>query len=294
MATPKWITNGKGTIEPQFEWSFLTSGPLVSLKHCTESEETFLADYSGALYRLTPQGEVTHHSRNYKGIDLFTWSENSEAGVACLDSNKVMFIMGTLESEWSAKFREMVTALAIAPSADYVAISFDNKKTVIYDRYKTKIATLETRQPLTNLAFCREDNFIVGCSDTGLISAFELDGDPYWEQIPTLQSGQICLNNKGTRIYIASYSRGIQVFNNQGDSVGTYQIKGTPNRIDYNEFGERLAVGTTEGHLIWLNSAGTVLWATGAADIPVSVQCGSCSKRLIAGLASGEVVSLRW
>ncbi|MEZ6045103.1 MAG: hypothetical protein R3C11_05890 [Planctomycetaceae bacterium] len=287
-----WLEAGQGLIQPKLDWSFLTRAQLSCLRYTAESREIYAADISGVLYLMNQHGEVVHHIRDIKKVTHLEWSANGELGLICQRGHVVRLLNRNFESEWEAKFREDVRTISIAHQADYLAVALSNSDTILYDRFKRKISRIKTVKELDELHFAWEHKTIIGSSDVGLLCSFGLNGKLSWSKSPFREARQIGINSNATRIYVTVPGQGIQVFDDEGEKLGTYQLKGTPLLLSISPLGNRLAVVTSERYLLWMNSEGTILWATRTNEHIASICCDGLGNQLLIGFEKGEICAL--
>lgn len=290
---PDWVAYGHGTA-PQLRWSFTTDAPLVAAHWVAETGDVLAADQSGGLYRLNRLGRVVSLARSFVHLTDLVWSRTGQRGVARMGTDGLCGIGADLRREWSLVMPATVESLAIAPHGTWSAVGLTNGTTLLLDADHRAAARIETAHPLRHLVFLDATARLIGAAAFGTVGGYDLDGRTLWELAMAAHVGDLCATGAGEAIYVAAHAWGVPVFDADGVGGGRFLMDGTPHRLATSYRPARLAVGTLERHLYWIDPAGTLIWATAPPDDITRLASDPTGRVLLCGLASGRLLCLEW
>lgn len=290
---PPWLTTGRG-VGPQLKWQFGTDGALTGLALARESGEVFVADQTGALYRLDRRGQIGALTRLHKPAVSLDWSDDGRQGALVAGENQVFRFDRDLGILQKLNLPDVCLALAVSPFGNHLAVSLANGETYIYDEKRKPIARFETMRPLSFLKFCATEKLLFGAAEHGLVCCHQLQGAEVWNQKNWSNVGSLAVTGNGLMMYLASFTHGVQTLDGEGATIGSYVVDGTVNRVAASFEPQRLIASTVERTLSWLDSDGDLIWTTQLPDDVQSLHCDPLGDWAICGMSSRGVYRLDW
>lgn len=289
----QWLDGGRG-LGPEWTWSFTADAPLVGLDLARETGETLVADTAGSVYLLDRRGRVVTLSRGLHALDEIAWSDAGELGAVVVDDHVLHVLSRQLRITWSYEFQQAILAIAVDPFGRHFACCLAGGETRILNASRKTVSRFETSRPLAFIRFVATETDLIAAAESGQIFRIELDGTPLWRESCWSNIGDLAITGDARTVLIAGLNLGIQRFDGDGNSQGTYVIEGTPNRVAVSFALRRLITSTVENSVYWLDSEGEILWA---ADVPESIRtlrCDPFGTGIVCGFESGRVVRLDW
>lgn len=292
-ATADWLQDGQGQ-HPAVRWSFVTEGPLTALSLARESGETFVADSTGMLCRLDRQGRMAAITRLEQPARVLSWSDAGQFGVALCGDATLLFFDHVFKSPWKVELKEVGLTAAISPFGSHVVAGCADAVNHVYDAGKKRLATFETIRPLSFVQFLSEEPEFIAAAEHGLVCRHRLSGEELWNEKLWSNVGQLSITGDASRIHLACFTHGVQVYKGDGTNAGSYVLDGTVSRAAASFEPHRLIAATVERAVYWINSDGALLWSATAPDDIAAVQCDALGEFAVVGFASGRVVRLDW
>ena len=295
LPVPDWLSESFGDgPPPRLRWSFTTDGPLVDFAIARETGEVLAGDETGGVYRLDRRGRVAGVSRGFRRLEGLAWNDTGERGAAVLSAESVCTFNRRLEIEWRMTLQDAVSALALDPRGNYLAVALRDRRNAIYSADRKRIGRFTTLRPLRKIEFVLTTPELIGAAESGLLVRHRLDGEELWTETGWSNIGDLCTTSDGSRILVAAYTHGVRIVDGDGQSAGAFLIEGTPARIASTASGQRLAAATVERYLYWMQADGSLLWTALLPEDVVRLACDPLGRWLICGLAGGRIFRLEW
>lgn len=289
---PNWL-KGKG-LGPQVKWAIGTDGALTTLAFARESGDLFMADESGTISKIDRHGQIVMLNHIHDAIFALSWSDDGRFGAAIAGDDIVHRFDRDLKTVHSINLPDVGLAVAISPFGHHLAVAMSNGRNVFYNERKRRIARFETIRPLAFLKFCPSEPVVFGVAEHGLICCHNLSGAEIWQEKNWSNVGGIQITGDGDLVYLASFGHGVEAFDGDGASIGSYILDGTVNRIAVSYEPQRLIASTVEGKLIWLDADGELLWSTTVDDKIVDLVCDPLGEWAIVGFQNKGIYRLDW
>lgn len=289
--TPDWLKTGRGA-RPSQLWSFATDAPLTELDVARESGEVLAADESGGLYRLDRRGRVQSLTRTSHQIPLVAWADDGSAGAAVLDDTTLAWFDPSLQFRWTRELPDEAIGLTISPQGTHVTVALSNGQNLVFDADKRKVSQFESLRPLRYLEYLLAEPALIVAADYGFFARFSLDGDPEWNERLWSTVNDLTVTGDGKTIALAALAHGLQVYDPNGSSIGSFVLDGTAHRVTSTYTRKRFAVATLERHLILVDDTGELKWMVEAPDDISRIRLAPLGDSLIVGFASGRIVRL--
>ncbi|SFI90693.1 WD40 repeat domain-containing protein [Planctomicrobium piriforme] len=289
---PVWL-KGRG-LGPVLKWSVGTDGPLSCLSLSRESGDLYAGDRTGGIYRIDRTGHIAGLTRVAPFAVDIDWSDDGSQGALIAGEDQIIRLDHSLKVIHKLSLPDVCLAVAISPYGNHLAVALADGLTLIYNERSKKIAQFETIRPLSFLNFCSTEALLFGAAEHGLLCCHNLAGAEVWQQRNWANVGKLCMTGEGDLLYAASFAQGVQVYDGDGASVGSYLLEGTVHRADVSFEPERVIASTIERSLFWLDADGDQLWSTTLDDNVIDVACDPLGEYALIGLAEKGIHRLDW
>jgi len=279
---------------PTVAWSLSTEGPLAGLRWSRETGEVLAADALGGLYAIDTHGRLAHVTRGPAPIRGLAASDNGSGGVALVGDDKLYWFNRKLLFQGCLEHPTQVTAIAMEPLGQYLAVSLTDGEFMIYDRHRRRVARHSLPIPLVLIEFLPEFDELIGVGEHGLLCRFKFSGERLWQESLFSYAGDLAVTGAGDLLLLAAFTHGVVARNGAGQPLGSYQLEGTALRVAMTYGGERLACGPLERGLFWIERGGQVVWQAQLADDLARLAVHPLGFGLVLGLQSGRIVRLNW
>jgi hypothetical protein len=289
----RWLDQGQG-LSPEWTWSFTADAPLVGLDLARESGDTLVADASGSVYLLDRRGKILTLSRGLHELTDIAWSDAGNTGAVVVGESTLAVLNRQLRLVWTSELHEPIRALAVDPYGHHFAAGLEGGETRIINSNRKTVARFKTTRPLAHIRFVTSHPDLIAAADNGLVCRHDLQGTALWGEPCWSNVGDLSITGDGGTIFLAGLNLGIQRFDGNGNSQGTYVVEGTPQRVSTSFTLNRVVTSTVEKGLIWLDSDGEILWAAETPEEIVTLRCDPLGAGFVAGFEGGRVVRLDW
>jgi hypothetical protein len=289
---PAWLA-GRG-LTPRLKWSAGIDGSLTGLCRARESGDLIATDSTGGLTRINSLGRTVGLIRSSPPAVALSWSDDGSQGAIIAGENQVFRFDRSLKLMHRMTLPDVCLAIAVAPFGHHIAVSLANGTTLIFNERSRKIAQFESYRPLSFLSFCVTEPLLFGAAEHGLICCHHFSGAPVWQQTDWANVGALQLTGEGDLLYTASFTHGVQAFNGDGESVGSYVVDGTVSRVGVSYEPDHLILSTVEQGLYWLEADGNIQWHTIVPDKIIDVLCDPLGEGCVIGLAEQGIFQLDW
>lgn len=289
---PDWV-HGQGR-RPKWHWSFRPDAPLARIALARESGDVFCLDESGHIYRVDRDGSLGSVNRLRDELVEIAWSDNGQLGAAIVGDRVLLTLERDLKVRWKANLPDDILAVAVDPHGHYICASMADGGTLVFSGLKKKVAAFETIRPLTYLRFLATEPVIIASAEHGLLCCHTLGGERLWEEKVLSNCGSLSISGDSHRIMMASFTHGIQVFDDVGDTVGAYMIEGTASMAATSFNGDKVAAYTLERDCYWIDEDGEPLWTTKAPEDAVDLAIDPLGDWLVVALPEAGACKFGW
>ena len=287
-------------LAPETSWSVYTEGPLKGIGLAREAGLILAWDDAHRLYLYDLAGETREASRAPGKVLSGVISDDGSRVVLLGEGSRLWFLDQELQllSEKSAP--PEASSLAIDPHGRYVAVATRLGLNQFYSRHGKPAGRFDTIQALSHLVFVADKPLLIGAANHGLMMAFDLssgrggkiDADPIWQERQLSNVGRLAITGDGSMILASCFNHGVQRFDSNGDSDGSYHVNGTATHAVPDFAGRIIAVATLEGALILLNAGGNVRWRTELPRPAIALETDPLGRYLIHGNETGTISRL--
>uniref|UniRef100_A0A7C2P101 WD40 repeat domain-containing protein n=1 Tax=Schlesneria paludicola TaxID=360056 RepID=A0A7C2P101_9PLAN len=289
--TPNWLQSGQGSLPPQ-AWSFAADARLADVRLARETGDVLLSDESGGMYLIDRRGRVQALTRTSHDVRPVALADDGSAGAAVLDGTTLAWFDRQLQFRWTRPLPDEAVGLAITSHGTHVLASLANGRNVIYDADKRLLVEFESLRPLRFVQFLTCEPAIIAAADYGFFARYSLDGDPEWTERLWSTVADLAVTGDGNAIALAGLAHGIQIYDGEGSSKGSFVLDGTAHLVSSTFVKKRWAAATLEKQLMLLDSDGDLRWMVTAPDDIARLQLSPLGDWLLVGFATGRVVRL--
>ncbi|MDZ4683487.1 MAG: hypothetical protein SH850_00265 [Planctomycetaceae bacterium] len=289
--TPDWLQNGRGAL-PSQSWSFAADARLADVHLARESGDVLLTDDSGGMYLLDRRGRVQALTRTSHVVKPVVIADDGSSGAAILDAATLAWFDRKLQFRWTKSLPDEAVGLDMSAHGTHVIVSLASGLNVVYDADKQKMLDFEAMRPLRFVQLLTKTPAIVAAADYGFFARYSLDGQPEWTERLWSTVADIAVTGDGNTIALAALAHGIQIYDGEGTSKGSFVLDGTAHLISSTYAKKRWATATLEKQLLMLDSDGDLKWMVTAPDDVARLELSPFGDWLLVGFAGGRVVRL--
>ncbi|MGH7169862.1 MAG: hypothetical protein ACRELG_06270, partial [Gemmataceae bacterium] len=170
-------------------WSQTISAPLRGLSLARERETILAWDGKDGLFLLNHAGMIQAQRPSPAPIAAACCAEDGSAyaiagggtGVLPVGATPmVCWLAPDLAPRWQRPLRQRVTALALEPLGQRVAVADAGGGVTVMDGDGGTLWQATTLRPLHHLVFVPEKPLLVGAADFGLVLCFSASGECLW------------------------------------------------------------------------------------------------------------------
>lgn len=286
-----WLHSGRG-IKPTLRWSFVTDASLTDVQLARETGDVVACDTSGGLYLFDNRGNIRALTRTARDLRRLAWADTGTLGAALIDEKSIGCFDRQLQFRWMRELQEETTAIALSPFGTHIAVGLANSDNVIYDADNRRVCRFASLRPLKYLQFLHTAPELVVAAEHACFARYKLNGDPVWMEKLFSNVGDLSVTGDGRYLYLAGFAYGVQVFDADGDAIGSFVLDGAAKMVSTTYSRKWIIAATLERQLLCLDSEGRERWLL---DLPEDLCCIRFSPLgdwLICGFASGRIVRL--
>ena len=261
---PDWV-RGRGRA-PRWHWSFRPDDRLARIALARETGDVFCLDEAGHLYRVNRDGSLGSINRLRDPLVEIAWADNGVLGAAISGDRTLLTLERDLKVRWKANLPDDILAIAVSPHGSYICATLADGGTFVFSSKRKRVAAFETIRPLSYAAFLASEPVLIASAEHGLLCCHTLGGERLWEEKVLSNCGSLSVSGDGQRIMMASFTHGIQVFDDVGEVAGAYMIEGTAALAATSFAGERVVASTLERDCYWIDEDGEPLWMTAVPE----------------------------
>ncbi len=288
-----WLDSGEG-LSPEQTWAFSTEAPLADVQYARETGDTLAADVLGGLYWLNRQGRIQSVNRGFKFLSASAFCDTANFGAAVLGTEQLCRFDRQLQRTWTTRLPGKILAVGIDPFGHHIAVALDSSETILFGQDNQRVCEFASIRPLHFLRFVGMDRHVIGAANYGVLQRQQTNGEPVWDVQVLSTVGDLAITGDGRYSYLAAFSHGVQVYDNEGNNHASYMVKGSPARISTSFDGAMIMVATQENYLYRMNPKGELLWAAEAPDAITRLHCDPLGTGFLCGFASGRIARFDW
>jgi hypothetical protein len=274
-------------------WSQTIPAPLRGLSLARERDAALAWDGQDGLFLFDHAGAIQAQRSSPVPIAAACCADDGSAyAVGGSQTPVVCWLAPDLASRWQRTLPQRVTALALEPLGQYVAVADAGCTLHLLDQRGHTVWQATTPRPLCHLAFVPEKAILVGAADFGLVLCFGPTGECLWRDGLVAHIGSLAVNGEGNCIFLACFGDGLVCYSVAGPRQQRIALDAACHLAALSYAGDCLLTAERNNRLCWRESEGT-LRDSFALDAPaVAVALGAMGDRAMVGLANGSVLRL--
>lgn len=293
MASPL-LRNSYGASPDEVFEDFFPSG-IAAMDLSSEGRRLVVATRTGQVTLLNMVGDRTAEDLRFGRVSRIALSANGDFGVAAVDDSHLVAFDARLKPIWDVSITGRILSVAIAPFGGHVAFGTDSSRIHVVSLDRKEIAKVETRRPIEHIRFLSSKPEMIVAAEFSQLSRMDLKGREIWTLPMMNNAGDMSVCESEDRLFLAAFNHGIQVYDLDGNELGSFAIEGIPSRVCASAANRQVAVMTLENRIYWLNFNGVIHWAADlSADPPVHACVSALGDRLFIATQSGCLIQVMW
>jgi hypothetical protein len=249
-------------------WSHALANPARGLALAREKGWVLAWDTQDWLYLLDQAGERQAQMHAPGKLIAAACADDGSAYVAVGGQGEIWWLAPDLHSRWERSVPHPMTALALDPFGQYLAVADAGSNLSLFDCQGRPGAHCQSPRPLHHLAFVPTAPFLLAGSDYGLTACFDMKGKLVWRDGLVAHIGSLAVSGSGESVILACFTEGLQRYSLTGKNLGRQSLT-EPCRLAALTFdGSRLLVAGMGARLHWLDAEYKIL-STYALEKPV-------------------------
>jgi hypothetical protein len=261
---------------------------------CLSREKGWLLawDTQDWLYLLNQAGERQAQMHSAAKVAAAACADDGSAYVAAGAQGEIWWLTPDLRSRWERSLGHPVTAVALDPYGQYLAVADSRGALSLFDCHGRQLFQIQSQRPLHHLAFIPAAPFILGASDYGLAVCFDLEGKLVWRDGLVAHIGSITVSSAGEKVVLACFTEGLQVYDLKGKNLGRQSLTEACRLAALTFDARHLLVAAMSARLLWLDDKNRIL-STYALEKPaVAMALSPLGDRMVAAVANGSLVGI--
>jgi len=250
-------------------WSHALANPPRGLALAREKGWVLAWDTQDWLYLLNQAGERQAQWHGTGKLAAAACADNGSAYVAAGAQGEIWWLAPDLSSRWERSVPHPVTALAVDPFGQYLAVADAGSHLSLFDCQGKPRVRIQTPRPLYHLAFVPTAPFLVAASDYGLAACFDMKGKLVWRDGPVAHIGSLTVSGPGESVILACFTEGLQCYSLSGKNLGRQSLTEPCRLVALTFDGRHLLVAGMGARLHWLDAEHKIL-STYAMDKPAA------------------------
>ncbi len=244
------------------------------------------------LHLLNRQGERQGQMRPQGAVTAVCAAEDGSAFAAGGSQGEVWWLAPDLKLRWEKVVPDKVTATAMDPFGQYLAVADGRGNLHIFDRDGRRISQTQGPRPFQHLAFVPAAPFLVGSADFGLVACLDLAGQWVWRDGLVAHTGALAVNGEGEQILLACFTEGLRRYGVKGRAQGRLPVA-EPCRLVAQSFdGSLILVADLTHHLLLLDRAGRTLYTHSLESPAVALALSALGDSAVVALTGDTLVCL--
>lgn len=200
----------------EITWVQKVSAPLRGLSLAREREAVLAWDGEESLVLFDHAGRIQAQRPAPAPVAAICAAEDGSAYVLGGAQGLVSWLGPDLAPRWQRSLPQRVTALALEPLGQYLAVADAGCTLHLIDVRGQTLWRATTPRPLVHLAFVPEKAVLVGAADFGLIVCFGVAGECLWRDGLVAHVGSLAVSGEGDDILLACFSDGLYRYSAAG------------------------------------------------------------------------------
>jgi hypothetical protein len=277
----------------QMSWSQSVAAPLKGLALARERGGLLAWDEQDGLHLYNEQGAQQARIQAPAPLTAACSADDGNShAAASAAGGQVWLFAPDLTVRWQRRLSQPVTALALDPLGEYLAVADRGGQLYLIDRLGKPVWQASTPRPLHHLSFVAEKPVVLGCADFGLVVCVDARGELLWRDGLVAHVGSLSVSGDGSQVVLACFSEGVCCYAHD---------RGTPERLAVDlpcalaaiSYAGDLLLTASRNQRVCLRERGGGLRDHFLPDAPVvALALGPANGPVVLGLANGQILSL--
>jgi hypothetical protein len=240
-------------------WTHALANPARGLALAREKGWVLTWDNQDWLYLLNQAGERQAQMHAPGKLVAAACADDGSAYVAVGSQGEIWWLAPDLSSRWHGSVPHAVTALALDPFGQYLAVADAGSNISLFDCQGRPGIRFPSPRSLHHLTFVPAAPFILAGSDYGLAACFDMKGKLVWRDGLVAHIGSLTVSGLAESVILACFTEGLQRYSLAGKNLGRQSLT-EPCRLAALTFdGNHLLVAGMGARLHWLDAEYRVL-----------------------------------
>jgi hypothetical protein len=273
-------------------WTHALANPARGLALAREKGWVLAWDSQGWLYLLNQAGERQAQMHAPGKLVAAACADDGSAYVAVGAQGQIWWLAPDLHSRWERSVPHPVTALALDPFGQYLAVADAGSNLSLFDCQGRPGVRFQSPRSLHHLAFVPTAPYILAGSDYGLAACFDVKGKLVWRDGLVAHIGSLTVSGSGESVILACFTEGLQRYSLSGENLGRQSLT-EPCRLAVLTFdGSHLLVAGMGARLHWLDAEYRILSTHALEKPPVAMGLTPLGDRAVIAGTDGSLVSI--
>lgn len=273
-------------------WEFAADAPLVGMQFGRESGTTLVWDEQHALYHVDPNGKRLGRWVCPHEIYSAALADDGRTAVALTSQGRLMRFDALLLVRRDEAAPPEARVIAIDGHGWYTAVACTDRENYLLNAHGKRLAQFNTQRPLAHLVFLDEHPLLVGSTDDGNISTFDLTGRLVWQRPTAYRVQGLTASGSGEWILAPAQQHGLARMRYDGRRHTVWPFAEGIDRAGVCEDGSLVLAALGSGRIELLDERQAVRWSMAVDEPVVGVALDPLARRGWLALAGGKLLGL--
>lgn len=273
-------------------WEFSADAPLVGLQYGRESGTVLVWDEAQSLYHVDRNGKRLGRWVCPHELLSAALADDGRTVVVLTSQGRQLLLDSLLLVRRDAAAPPDARVVALEGQGAYVAVAAANRQTYLLDEHGRRLAQIDTQRPLAHLVFPDEHPLLVGSTDDGTVSAFDLAGKTIWQRPTSYRVQGLVSTGSGEWILAPSMQHGLARFRFDGRRHTVWPFAEGIYHVGTSEDGSLVLAALGNRRVELLDQRQAVRWSMTCEETVVGLALDPLARRGWLALNSGRLVCL--
>lgn len=273
-------------------WEFAADAPLVGMQFGRESGTVLVWDQHQALYHIDRNGKRLGRWVCPHEILSAAVADDGRTAVALTSHDRLLRFDALLLVRRDEAAPPAASVIAVDSQGWYTAIAAADRENYLLDAQGKRLAQFNTQRPLVHLLFLDEHPLLIGSTDDGTISAFDLTGRVAWQRPTAYRVQSLIASGSGEWILAPSQQHGLARLRFDGRRHTVWPFAEGIDRAGVCEDGSLVLAALGSGRVELLDERQAVRWSMAVSEPIIGAALDPLARRCWLALSGGKVVCL--
>lgn len=273
-------------------WEYAADAPLVGMQYGRESGTVLVWDERHSLYHVDRNGKRLGRWVCPHEILSAALADDGRAAAAVTSQGRIVRLDPLLLVRRDEAAPPEARVVALDAQGWYTAVASASRECYLLDANGKRLAQFNTQRPLAHLVFLDEHPLLVGATDDGTISAFDLSGRVVWQRPTAYRVQSLVASGSGEWILAPSMQHGLARLRYDGRRHTVWPFADGIERAGVSEDGSLVLAALSSGRVELLDERQAVRWSTLKGEPAVGAALDPLARRGWLALSSGKLICL--